>query len=236
MTLRELPSSIVSELPFLCRKWWKGLCGRLDIKGEEKSTWRYYDRGVDTWSNTEPLPTARRQSAAIISLPSGKYSVDSDSVICSAYHNPYLLFFLTGDHINLRVKYASTRIGPWSTDDKILYTLPAQVQSGLVTPVTCQTGTQIAGQAIFLSSIEWNRFVTRVSKLSFILFRIEPMYTKAGAAAHNLSAISPRVSVSPSFPGGNASRSRRSPSLTTLKIATSEIPASVIALVNPLAL
>ncbi|KAJ8096473.1 hypothetical protein POJ06DRAFT_229376 [Lipomyces tetrasporus] len=135
---------------------------------EDKSKWRYWDRGAGTWSPTEPLPTTRRQSAAVISLPPENFFLESASVFYSAYHNSYLLFFLMDDSVSLRVKYSPTPLGPWSTDDKIVYTFPARVASALVTPVPFQSGSQIAGQIILVSSVDWNSFETRVRKLKFL--------------------------------------------------------------------
>ncbi|KAK9310956.1 hypothetical protein V1522DRAFT_103678 [Lipomyces starkeyi] len=134
---------------------------------ENKSTWSYWDQGAGTWSSVEPLPTSRRQSAAVISLPPETYFNDGGSVFYSEYHNSYLLFFLTQDFVNLRVKYSRTPLGPWSVHDKIVYTFPAQVSTALVTPVPFQNGREIAGQALLVTWVEFNKFVTNVRKLKF---------------------------------------------------------------------
>ncbi|KAK9327113.1 hypothetical protein V1520DRAFT_284033 [Lipomyces starkeyi] len=134
---------------------------------EDKSTWRYWDQGAGTWSPVEPLPTSRRQSAAVISLPPGIYFNDGGSVFYSEYHNSYLLFFLTQDYVNLRVKYSPTPLGPWSTNDQIVYTFPLQISTALVTPVPFQSGTAIAGQTLLVTWIAANTFVTSVKKLTF---------------------------------------------------------------------
>ncbi|KAK9490382.1 hypothetical protein V1508DRAFT_425027 [Lipomyces doorenjongii] len=134
---------------------------------EDKSTWRYWDQGAGAWLSTEPVPTARRQSAAIISLPAQTSFRDSASIFYSAYHNSYLLFFLNDSEDRLRVKYSSTPLGPWSTDDIIVFSFPASVQHALVTPVPFQNGSDIAGQRVLISSYGYNEFKTKVWKLKF---------------------------------------------------------------------
>ncbi|KAK9481481.1 hypothetical protein V1527DRAFT_455964 [Lipomyces starkeyi] len=134
---------------------------------EDKSTWRYWDQGAGAWSSTEPFPTARRQSAAIISLPAQTSFRDSASIFYSAYHNSYLLFFLNGSEDRLRVKYSSTPLGPWSTNDIIVFSFPASVEHALVTPVPFQNGSDIAGQKVNVSSYGYDEPKTKVWKLKF---------------------------------------------------------------------
>ncbi|KAK9372457.1 uncharacterized protein V1513DRAFT_452278 [Lipomyces chichibuensis] len=134
---------------------------------EDKSTWRYWDQGAGAWSSTEPFPTARRQSAAIISLPAQTSFRVSASIFYSAYHNSYLLFFLNGSEDRLRVKYSSTPLGPWSTNDFIVFSFPASVEHALVTPVPFQNGSDIAGQKVLVSSYGYDEPKTKVWKLKF---------------------------------------------------------------------
>ncbi|KAK9243122.1 hypothetical protein V1506DRAFT_545427 [Lipomyces tetrasporus] len=136
---------------------------------EDKSTWSYWDQSLGGWSPTEPLPTARRESAAIMSLPNLAYYNGGISVFYSAYHNSYLMFFLAKDHISLLVKYSPTPLGPWSNNDTLVFTFPTYLESALVTPVPFQTGSRIAGQAILITSASFESFiyVTRAWKLKF---------------------------------------------------------------------
>ncbi|KAK9357297.1 hypothetical protein V1504DRAFT_465028 [Lipomyces starkeyi] len=135
---------------------------------EDKSTWRYWDQGKGAWSSTEPFPTARRESAAIISLPDNTAFRDSASIFYSAYHNSYLLVFLDGGLNRLQVKYSPTPLGPWSTDDIIIFSFPESVEHVLVTPVPFQSGSDIAGQRVLVSSYGNNDSKTKVWKLKFI--------------------------------------------------------------------
>ncbi|KAK9321886.1 hypothetical protein V1517DRAFT_353424 [Lipomyces orientalis] len=72
--------------------------------------YQYYDASTKTWSYTQPAPTERRQSAAVISnwMP---YS--TGSMFYSEYHNAYLLvYFSNWADSTFRVSYAPTPVGP----------------------------------------------------------------------------------------------------------------------------
>ncbi|KAK9481783.1 hypothetical protein V1527DRAFT_478541 [Lipomyces starkeyi] len=104
--------------------------GGKDVHVARVATWQitqynkyqYYDASTKTWSYTRPQPTARRQSAAIMSnwIP---YS--TGSMFYSEYHNAYLLiYFDNWADSTFKVSYAPSPVGPWTTDNKVLYTLP----------------------------------------------------------------------------------------------------------------
>ncbi|KAK9235385.1 hypothetical protein V1525DRAFT_410158 [Lipomyces kononenkoae] len=104
--------------------------GNQDVHVARVATWemtditkyQYYDASTKTWNYTQPQPTARRQSAAVISnwIP---YS--TGSMFYSEYHNAYLLIYFNGwADSTFRVSYAPSPVGPWTTNDQTLYTLP----------------------------------------------------------------------------------------------------------------
>ncbi|KAK9365561.1 hypothetical protein V1509DRAFT_632694 [Lipomyces kononenkoae] len=104
--------------------------GNQDVHVARVATWEmsninmyeYYDASTKTWSYTQPQPTARRQSAAVISnwIP---YS--TGSMFYSEYHNAYLLIYFDGwADSTFRVSYAPSPVGPWTTNDQTLYTAP----------------------------------------------------------------------------------------------------------------
>ncbi|KAK9364419.1 hypothetical protein V1509DRAFT_656179 [Lipomyces kononenkoae] len=86
--------------------------GNRDVHVARVATWaitditkyQYYDASTKTWSYTQPQPTARRQSAAVLSnwIP---YS--TGSMFYSEYHNAYLLVYFNGwADSTFRVSYA----------------------------------------------------------------------------------------------------------------------------------
>ncbi|KAK9235139.1 hypothetical protein V1525DRAFT_428047 [Lipomyces kononenkoae] len=77
------------------------------------SKYQYYDASTKKWTSTQPDPTVRRQSAAVMSnfMP---YS--SGTVFYSEYHNAYLLvYFSNWADSTFRVSYAPSPVGPWTT-------------------------------------------------------------------------------------------------------------------------
>ncbi|KAK9354811.1 hypothetical protein V1523DRAFT_424714 [Lipomyces doorenjongii] len=74
--------------------------------------YQYYDASTKSWSFTQPLPTARRPSAAVTSnwMP---YS--TGSMFYSEYHNAYLLvyYFSNWADSTFGVSYAPSPVGPW---------------------------------------------------------------------------------------------------------------------------
>ncbi|KAK9365076.1 hypothetical protein V1509DRAFT_424252 [Lipomyces kononenkoae] len=86
------------------------------------SKYLYYDAWTKKWTSKRPKPTARHQSAAVMSN-SMPYS--SGSMFYSEYHNAYLLvYFSNWADSTFRVSYAPSPVGPWTTDNKIIHKIP----------------------------------------------------------------------------------------------------------------
>ncbi|KAK9321545.1 hypothetical protein V1517DRAFT_326175 [Lipomyces orientalis] len=129
---------------------------------EDKTTWRYYNNGTGTWSSTEPLPTPRRLSAAILSLddpPLGN-KLDyflSGSIFYSAYHDAYLLVYVSTQYLYFRVRYAPTPVGPWSQEGIIIWDPSSGFGGldptfGLASPVFSQTDDgSLGGKSLLLN-------------------------------------------------------------------------------------
>ncbi|KAK9372458.1 uncharacterized protein V1513DRAFT_238829 [Lipomyces chichibuensis] len=139
---------------------------------EDKSTWKYYDNRTGTFSSTEPLPTTRRSSAAIIIL--NDFSTEfantflSASIFYSEYHDAYLLVYAPFYPPGIYVRFAPTPLGPWSSrGTKIMdptqfgYTV---VRYALASPIFFQTGGK-AGQSLLLTLT--GDYKTQAFKLNF---------------------------------------------------------------------
>ncbi|KAK9481482.1 hypothetical protein V1527DRAFT_455965 [Lipomyces starkeyi] len=131
----------------------------------DKSTWKYYDNRTRTFSSTEPLPTTRRSSAAIIILNDVSTSA---SIFYSEYHDAYLLVYAPFYPPGIYVRFAPTPLGPWSSGGtKIMdptqfgYTV---VRYALASPIFFQTGGK-AGQSLLLTLT--GDYKTQAFKLNF---------------------------------------------------------------------
>ncbi|KAK9372086.1 uncharacterized protein V1513DRAFT_453515 [Lipomyces chichibuensis] len=126
----------------------------------DKSTWKYYNKGTQTWSSTEPLPTSRRQTAAILTLDDvpdydGPDFFVSASIFYSKYHNAYLLVYTAVDNRLVRVRYASTPVGPWSSPGiEILDGTPYSnnFATVLASPIISQTDGNVGGKSLLLTT------------------------------------------------------------------------------------
>ncbi|KAK9320026.1 hypothetical protein V1517DRAFT_18454 [Lipomyces orientalis] len=126
----------------------------------DKSTWKYYDGHAGTWSATEPLPTARRQSQAIFTLSDPPFEdlfayFLVGSIFYSEYHNAYLLIYSsTVDYRYVRVRYSSTPVGPWSSPSKIIFDSAnyegVAIRNSLATATFFQTNGNLGGKSILL--------------------------------------------------------------------------------------
>ncbi|KAK9372465.1 uncharacterized protein V1513DRAFT_238861 [Lipomyces chichibuensis] len=125
---------------------------------EDKSTWKYYDNRTGTFSSTEPLPTTRRSSAAIIIL--NDFSTEfantflSASIFYSEYHDAYLLVYAPIYPPGIYVRYAPTPLGPWSSPGTKIMD-PTQfgynvVRYALASPIFFQTDGN-GGQSLLLT-------------------------------------------------------------------------------------
>ncbi|KAK9453600.1 hypothetical protein V1511DRAFT_59245 [Dipodascopsis uninucleata] len=78
----------------------------------DQSKWEYYDAATKSWSAEKPVPTGRRQSAAVIS---GPMPFSTGNIFYSQYHNAYLLVFFTEWADNtFYALTAQSPTGPWS--------------------------------------------------------------------------------------------------------------------------
>ncbi|KAJ8103604.1 hypothetical protein POJ06DRAFT_5057 [Lipomyces tetrasporus] len=128
----------------------------------DKSTWKYYDNATSTWSSTEPLPTNRRASAAILTVLPASSSDEpfnyfqGGSIFFSEYHNAYLLIFvLASDSRYFRVRYAPTPLGPWSGNETIILDAAGYgigFVYGLATPIFFQTDGSVGGKSLLLTA------------------------------------------------------------------------------------
>ncbi|KAK7207538.1 hypothetical protein BZA70DRAFT_264902 [Myxozyma melibiosi] len=85
----------------------------------DSSKYQYWDASTSTWSYTQPIPTARRQSSAAIQ---GTMPFSSGTVFYSEYHNQYLLiFFNRWIDSTFRVITAPTPLGPWNITNSVLW-------------------------------------------------------------------------------------------------------------------
>ncbi|KAK9327114.1 hypothetical protein V1520DRAFT_315602 [Lipomyces starkeyi] len=126
----------------------------------DKSTWKYYDNGTQTWSSTEPLPTQRRVTAAILTLDDIPYYDGLDffisaSIFYSKYHNAYLLVYTAIDNHLVRVRYAATPVGPWSSPGVIIldggpYSI--NFATVLASPIISQTDGNVGGKSLLLTT------------------------------------------------------------------------------------
>ncbi|KAK9358383.1 hypothetical protein V1504DRAFT_397017 [Lipomyces starkeyi] len=118
----------------------------------DKSSWRYYDAASGTWSSTQPSPSERNASAAVIS---NSMPFSSGNIYYSEYHNQYLLVFFNNYVDNrFRVLSAPTPAGPWSTGNKVLFDTPQGVfynYGAQSTPVYYQTDGDIPGKNLMLA-------------------------------------------------------------------------------------
>ncbi|KAJ8097259.1 hypothetical protein POJ06DRAFT_260928 [Lipomyces tetrasporus] len=132
-------------------------------------TYQYYDASTKTWSYNQPQPTARRQSAAVMSnyMP---YS--TGSMFYSEYHNAYLLvYFSNWADSTFRVSYAPSPVGPWTTDDKVLYTVPqgpgGYDYGGVAHPQYYQDGPSGKALLVHYSYRDTSYTYTKAAKLVF---------------------------------------------------------------------
>ncbi|KAK9479175.1 hypothetical protein V1514DRAFT_278893 [Lipomyces japonicus] len=85
----------------------------------DKSTWQYWDNGLQEWKSTEPNGSERQEDKAVItnSLP-----FSSGSVFFSEYHNSYLLvFFSFWADSKFYALSAPSPLGPWNVSNSVIY-------------------------------------------------------------------------------------------------------------------
>ncbi|KAK9384660.1 hypothetical protein V1515DRAFT_610796 [Lipomyces mesembrius] len=118
----------------------------------DTSTWRYYDAASGKWSSTQPSPSERNASAAVIS---NSMPFSSGNIYYSEYHNQYLLVFFNNWIDNMfRVLSAPTPVGPWTTDNKVIFEAPegkSYNYGAQSTPVYYQTDGQQGGKDLMLA-------------------------------------------------------------------------------------
>ncbi|KAK9323057.1 hypothetical protein V1517DRAFT_111234 [Lipomyces orientalis] len=136
----------------------------------DNSSWRYYDAASGTWSSTQPSPSERNASAAVIS---NSMPFSSGNIYYSEYHNQYLLVFFNNWIDNkFRVLSAPSPVGPWTTDNRVLYDSPKGIlynYGAQSTPVYYQTDGQIGGKNLVLAYTyqDIGRKYPRAFKLKF---------------------------------------------------------------------
>ncbi|KAK9366114.1 hypothetical protein V1509DRAFT_306632 [Lipomyces kononenkoae] len=114
--------------------------------------YRYYDAAAHGYSSTMPVPTERRQWAAVVS---GTNSFTTGSVFWSEYHNAFLLVFFN-DMVDstFRVMSAPSPAGPWNESSAVLYdTVPGPRgynYDGNASPIYYQQPGQVAGKELLL--------------------------------------------------------------------------------------
>ncbi|KAK9450015.1 uncharacterized protein V1518DRAFT_242880 [Limtongia smithiae] len=116
------------------------------------TTCAYYDAAEDYWSSTIPVPTGRRQSAAIITNGT---TFSSGSMYYSEYHQAYVLIYFSNMADNLfRLISSPTPLGPWNVTDTVLYNSTegplGYNYGGVAHPIYYQTDDQVAGQSVML--------------------------------------------------------------------------------------
>ncbi|KAK9481747.1 hypothetical protein V1527DRAFT_478684 [Lipomyces starkeyi] len=116
------------------------------------SYYRYYDAAAHGYSYTMPVPTARRQSAAVIQ---GTEPFSTGTVFWSDYHNAYLLvFFNNWVDSTFRVLSAPSPAGPWNVSNTMLYKSTPGSRGfnygGNASPNYYQQPGQIAGKELLL--------------------------------------------------------------------------------------
>ncbi|KAK9371922.1 uncharacterized protein V1513DRAFT_286356 [Lipomyces chichibuensis] len=118
----------------------------------DKSSWKYFDAESGEWSSTQPSPSERNASAAVIS---NSMPFSSGNIYYSEYHNQYLLIFFNNWIDNtFRVLSAPTPVGPWTTDNKVLYEAPqgkSYNYGAQSTPIYYQTDGGRAGKDLMLA-------------------------------------------------------------------------------------
>ncbi|KAK9350714.1 hypothetical protein V1523DRAFT_418966 [Lipomyces doorenjongii] len=138
----------------------------------DKSTWKYYDNSTGTFSSTEPLPTTRRSSAAIIILDEFSTEFEntflSASIFYSEYHDAYLLVYAPIYPPGIYVRFAPTPLGPWSSPGTKIMD-PTQfgysvVRYALASPIFFQTDGN-GGQSLLLTLS--GDYKTQAFKLNF---------------------------------------------------------------------
>ncbi|KAK9310957.1 hypothetical protein V1522DRAFT_103679 [Lipomyces starkeyi] len=126
----------------------------------DKSTWKYYDNRTSTWSSVEPLPTKRRVSAAILTLDDIPYYAGLDffisgTIFFSEYHNAYLLIYTSYNSLWIRVRFAPTPVGPWSSPGVKM--LSGERYSNnfatiLASPIFFETDGNVGGKSLLLTA------------------------------------------------------------------------------------
>ncbi|KAK9318851.1 hypothetical protein V1517DRAFT_359620 [Lipomyces orientalis] len=101
----------------------------------------YFDAASGEWSSTQPSPSERDASAA--------------KHLFSEYHNQYLLVFFNNWINNMfRVLSAPTPVGPWTTDNKVIFEAPegkSYNYGAQSTPVYYQTDGETGGKNLMLA-------------------------------------------------------------------------------------
>ncbi|KAK9448436.1 uncharacterized protein V1518DRAFT_317844 [Limtongia smithiae] len=113
--------------------------------------YRYWNAGTKLYETTQPTPTARRQSAAIIQ--SG-IAFSTGSMFYSEYHNAYLLIFFSNYVDNtFRLMSSPSPLGTWNVTSATLYkTTPgvAYNYGGLAHPEYFQSDSDVVGKSLML--------------------------------------------------------------------------------------
>ncbi|KAK9469552.1 hypothetical protein V1512DRAFT_256532 [Lipomyces arxii] len=135
----------------------------------DMSTWSYYDASTKSWNSTAPVPTTRRNTAAVIS--NSQPFATGATVFFSEYHNAYLMvYFNNWADSTFRVLSAPTPTGPWTTNNKAVLKVPVgsgHSYGGVAHPDYYSVPGP-TGQSLMLHySYQGSRTYTRADKLTF---------------------------------------------------------------------